>query len=78
MPDRVLGALVADAERLLAQVHVARGALAVDTDEQVMAAVDVLARNAPDAEDALAPVEQNERATDSAVDTKPASIVASA
>ncbi len=44
-----------------------KGALAVDTDEQLITAVDVLAGNAPDDEDALALVEQTEPATDSAV-----------
>jgi transposase len=45
-----------------------KGALAVDTDEQLITAVDVLAGNAPDDEDALALVEQTEQATDSVVD----------
>jgi transposase len=45
-----------------------KGALAVDTDEQLITAVDVLAGNAPDDEDALALVAQTEQATDSAVE----------
>src|SRR5436190_12093405 len=45
-----------------------KGALAVDTDEQLITAVDVLAGNAPDDEDALALVEQTEGATACAVD----------
>ena len=45
-----------------------KGALAVDTDDQLITAVDVLAGNAPDHADALALVEQTEAATDSAVD----------
>ena len=42
-----------------------KGALAVDTDEQLITAVDVRAGNAPDAEDALALVEQSEQASGS-------------
>ena len=45
-----------------------KGALAVDAEEQLITAVDVLAGNAPDAEDALALVEQSEQATDSTVE----------
>jgi Transposase DDE domain len=45
-----------------------KGAVAVDTDEQLITAVAVLAGNAPDDADALALVEQTEQATDSAVD----------
>jgi hypothetical protein len=45
-----------------------KGALAVDTDEQLITAVDVLAGNAPDDEDALALVAQTEQATESVVD----------
>src|SRR5439155_4338952 len=45
-----------------------KGALAVDTDEQLITAVAVLAGNAPDDEDALALVEQTEQATESVVD----------
>jgi hypothetical protein len=45
-----------------------KGALAVDTDEQLITAVDVLAGNAPDDEHALALVEQTEQATESGVD----------
>jgi len=45
-----------------------KGAVAVDTDSQLITAVDVLAGNAPDAEDALALVEQTEQTTGSAVD----------
>ncbi len=45
-----------------------KGALAADTDEQLITAVDVLAGNAPDDEDALALVEQTEQATESVVD----------
>src|SRR5687768_15730155 len=45
-----------------------KGALAVDTNAQVITAVDVLAGNAPDDEDALALVEQTEQATDRAVE----------
>jgi len=45
-----------------------KGALAVDTDEQLITAVDVLAGNAPDDEDALALVEQTEAATGCVVD----------
>jgi hypothetical protein len=44
------------------------GAVAVDTDEQLITAVDVLAGNAPDAADALELVEQPEAATGCAVD----------
>ena len=40
-----------------------KGAVAVDTDEQFITAVDVLAGNAPDATGALALVEQSEAAT---------------
>jgi hypothetical protein len=45
-----------------------KGALAVDTDEQLITAVAVLAGNAPDDAGALALVEQTEQATDSTVD----------
>src|SRR5919108_990724 len=45
-----------------------KGALAVDTDEPLITAVDVLAGNAPDDEAALALVEQTEHATGCAVD----------
>jgi len=45
-----------------------KGALAVDTAEQLITAVDVLAGNAPDDEDALALVEQTEATTGCAVD----------
>jgi len=45
-----------------------KAALAVDTDEHLIIAVDVLAGNAPDDEDALALVEQTEQATDSVVE----------
>jgi transposase len=45
-----------------------KGAVAVDTDEQLITAVDVLAGNAPDAADALALVEQSEAATESVVE----------
>ncbi len=45
-----------------------KGAVAVDTDEQLITAVNVLAGNAPDAEDALALVEQTEAATGCAVE----------
>jgi len=44
-----------------------KAAVAVDTDEQLITAVDVLAGNAPDDEDALALVEQTEQATGCAV-----------
>lgn len=44
-----------------------KAAVAVDTDEQLITAVDVLAGNAPDAADALELVEQSEQATGSAV-----------
>jgi hypothetical protein len=44
-----------------------KAAVAVDTDEQLITAVDVLAGNAPDATDALELVEQTEQATNSAV-----------
>jgi transposase len=45
-----------------------KAAVAVDTDAQLITAVDVLAGNAPDAADALALVEQTEAATGCAVD----------
>jgi len=45
-----------------------KAALAVDTDEHLITAVDVLAGNAPDDEDALALVEQTEHATGCAVE----------
>jgi Transposase DDE domain/Transposase domain (DUF772) len=45
-----------------------KGALAVDSEQQLITAVDVLAGKAPDAEEALALVEQSEQATDSAVE----------
>jgi transposase len=45
-----------------------KGTLAVDTDEQLITAVDVLAGNAADADDALALVEQAEQATGRAVE----------
>lgn len=45
-----------------------KAALAVDTDAQLITAVDVLAGNAPDDADALALVEQTEQATDGVVD----------
>ena len=45
-----------------------KAALAVDTDTQLITAVDVLAGNASDAEDALALVEQTEQATECTVD----------
>lgn len=45
-----------------------KGALAVDTDEHLITALDVLAGNAPDDEDALELVAQTEQATDCAVD----------
>ena len=45
-----------------------KGALAVDTDEQLITAVDVLAGNAPDDAAALALVEQTEQVTGSAVE----------
>jgi Transposase DDE domain/Transposase domain (DUF772) len=45
-----------------------KGAIAVDTDAQLITAVDVLAGNAPDDADALALVEQTEQMTDSVVD----------
>jgi transposase len=45
-----------------------KAAVAVDTDEQLITAVDVLAGNAPDATDALDLVEQTEQATGSAVE----------
>lgn len=44
-----------------------KAAVAVDTDEQLITAVDVLAGNAPDAADALELVEQTEQATECAV-----------
>lgn len=44
-----------------------KAAVAVDTDEQLITAVDVLAGNAPDNEDALELVEQTEQATECAV-----------
>ncbi len=44
-----------------------KGAVAVETDEQLITAVDVLAGNAPDAADALDLVAQTEQATDSPV-----------
>lgn len=45
-----------------------KAAIAVDTDEQLITAVEVLAGNAPDATGALALVEQGEGATGSAVE----------
>jgi hypothetical protein len=45
-----------------------KGALAVDTDAQLITAVDVLAGNAPDDEDALELVDQTEQATGCGVD----------
>ena len=45
-----------------------KGAVAVDTDEQLITAVDVLAGNAPDNADALDLVEQTEAATGCAVE----------
>ncbi len=45
-----------------------KGAVAVDTDEQLITAVDVLAGNAPDAEDAVDLVEQTEQRTECAVE----------
>jgi len=44
-----------------------KAAVAVDADDQLVTAVDVLAGNAPDAEDALELVEQTEQATGCAV-----------
>lgn len=44
-----------------------KAAVAVDTDSQLLTAIDVLAGNAADAADALALVEQTEATTDSAV-----------
>ncbi len=45
-----------------------KGAVAVDTEEQLITAVDVLAGNAPDHQDALELVEQTEAATECAVE----------
>jgi hypothetical protein len=45
-----------------------KAAVAVDTDEQLITAVDVLAGNAPDAADALELVEQTERDTGCAIE----------
>jgi hypothetical protein len=45
-----------------------KAAVAVDTDEQLITAVDVLAGNAPDAADALELVEQTEAATECVVE----------